>query len=53
MMPTSGRRTASEMRNAAAYAAFANRPGRKKFSARPLRVATNAAKATPTSPDRA
>jgi hypothetical protein len=39
------------MANAAAYPAFAMSPGRKKSSARPLRVATNAAKATPIRPE--
>jgi hypothetical protein len=48
--PTSGRRIAAEIRNALAYAALASRPGRKKSSARPLRVAMNAAKPIPTSP---
>src|SRR3954452_13334720 len=49
--PTSGQPANIETRNAAAYAAFASSPGRKKFSALPLVVATNAANPTPTIPD--
>ena len=48
--PSSGHRTAIEIAQAAAYAMFRNRPGRKKSSARPVCFAMNAAIATPTNP---
>ena len=53
MTPISGQRTATEISSADAYAAFISSPGKKKFSALPLRDAMNAARATPKSPDSA
>ena len=50
MTPISGQRTRIEMTSAETIAALSSSPGRKKFSALPLRVAMNAASATPKRP---
>ena len=53
MTPISGQRTTIETTSADALPALSSSPGKKKFSALPLRVAMNAAKPTPKSPDSA